>query len=92
MDGESLIILSIPVFVLLIAIEVAFNWLKHGTFYRVNDGISNLSAGILHQIFGFLPKAVAAFCYTAAHQQFGLFTDILSSDRWWVWVLLFFSC
>ena len=89
MDSLNLITLSIPIFIFLIVVELLFNFVKGGKFYRLNDGISNLSAGIFQQIFGFIPKAISALCFTLAYENVGHFKEILTGDKLWVWILLF---
>ena len=60
---------SIPLFFLLIAVELLFTRLGRRPFYRLNDSISDLSAGTLSQIAGIFTKLllVAAFSWTTTH-------------------------
>ncbi|MBY0489852.1 MAG: sterol desaturase family protein [Gemmatimonadaceae bacterium] len=47
---------SIPLFFLLIAVELGYAWLGRRSLYRLNDSISDLSAGTLSQIAGIFTK------------------------------------
>lgn len=52
----GIILASIPLFVLLIAVELCLAWLGRRPFYRLHDSISDLSAGILSQLAGIATK------------------------------------
>ncbi len=54
---------SIPLFFLLIAVELLVARLGHRTFYRLNDSISDLSAGTLSQIAGIATKVLLVGAY-----------------------------
>ena len=64
---------SIPLFFLLIAAELLFTRLGRRAFYRLNDSISDLSAGTLSQIAGIFTKllliGVFAWIYEHARLQ-----------------------
>lgn len=64
---------SIPLFFLLIAAELLFTRLGRRSFYRLNDSISDLSAGTLSQIAGIFTKllliGVFAWLYEHARMQ-----------------------
>lgn len=46
------IILSIPVFFLLIGIELLIDKIQRSSFYRFNDAVANISCGIAQQVSG----------------------------------------
>ncbi|MEQ1692347.1 MAG: sterol desaturase family protein [Gemmatimonas sp.] len=54
---------SIPLFFLLIGVELAFAWRRHRSFYRLNDSLSDLSAGTLSQIAGIFTKVLLVGAY-----------------------------
>ncbi|MBL0172704.1 MAG: sterol desaturase family protein [Gemmatimonadaceae bacterium] len=60
---------SIPLFFVLIGVELAFAWHRHRPLYRLNDSLSDLSAGTLSQIAGIFTKVllVGAYDWTFAH-------------------------
>lgn len=71
---------SIPLFFLLILVELGIARRRRLAIYRLNDSISDLSCGILSQLLGVFTKLVVlgVFAWTAAHlslQQFGLLPD-----------------
>lgn len=70
---------SIPLFFLLIAVELLFTRLGRRPFYRLNDSISDLSAGTLSQIAGIFTKLllVAAFSWTTTHLSVRLLSPAL---------------
>ncbi len=57
------IALSIPVFFILIGIELAYNIYKKLGYYRLNDSLANLSQGIGSQLVGIFLKTVTFFSY-----------------------------
>lgn len=59
----SLIIFAIPVFFLLIGIELLITKMKNLSYYRMNDAIANLSCGIGSQISGIFLKTVTFIGY-----------------------------
>ena len=79
----DIILMAIPVFFLLIGLEV---WIDHrrGTrAYRLSDALSSLSIGGLSQITGFYSKAVGILLYGLAFRSFAV-TDLPAGD-WRVW-------
>jgi alkylglycerol monooxygenase len=68
---------SIPLFFLLIIVELSFARRRASAVYRLNDSISDLSCGILSQLLGVFTKLVVlgVYAWSAAHlslQRFGL--------------------
>ncbi|EMY68951.1 hypothetical protein LEP1GSC199_0760, partial [Leptospira vanthielii serovar Holland str. Waz Holland = ATCC 700522] len=54
---------AIPVFFLLIGIEVYIGYRKNKALYRLNDSIADLSTGIVSQIWGLFQKGIGLFAY-----------------------------
>jgi alkylglycerol monooxygenase len=65
----SLIIFAIPVFFLLIGIELLISRMKNLSYYRMNDAIANLSCGIGSQISGIFLKTFTFIGYTYLYQH-----------------------
>lgn len=65
----SLIIYAIPVFFLLIGIELLIARMRGLSYYRMNDAIANLSCGIGSQISGIFLKTVTFIGYTWLYQN-----------------------
>lgn len=81
------IVLSIPVFFILIGIELVVERLSHRKLYSLPDAIANLSCGITSQLSGLFLKIVAVGFYEIVFSQFALWQ---LSRTWAYWVALFF--
>lgn len=80
------IVLSIPVFFILIGIELVVERLTHKKLYSLPDAIANLSCGITSQLSGLFLKILAVGIYEIIFSQFALF----HLQRTWIyWVALF---
>lgn len=82
------IVLSIPVFFILIGIEIIYDRIKHRQLYRLNDAVSNISCGIFEQITGTFAKVFTVAMYAFVYEHARLFTI---PDTWWWLVTLFFG-
>ncbi len=80
------IALSVPVFFILIGVELAYNFYKKLDYYRLNDSISNLSQGIGQQLTGIFMKTALFFGYKYIFEHWRFF-DL--PDTIWVWIILF---
>ncbi len=80
------IALSVPVFFILIGIEVIYNFYKRLNYYRLNDSIANLSQGIGQQLTGIFMKTALFFGYKYIYEHLRIF-DL--SNSIWVWIVLF---
>jgi len=89
MSGESVnyIVLAIPVFFLLIGVEVAAVWLSRRDDYRLNDAVNDLSCGILDQLLEAFMKTVLFAGYAFVFER--LRVAMLPGERPWVWVACF---
>lgn len=85
-EAVNYIILAIPVFFLLIGVEVLLDRAKRSGYYRLNDAISNLNAGITEQVSGVFAKFAVVGVYVWVYEQFRLTTV---PDHLVTWVLLF---
>ena len=80
------IVLSIPVFFILIGIELLVERFTHRKLYRLPDAISNISCGITSQLSGLFLKILAVGVYQFLFERFALFTP--DHTAWWYWVTL----
>lgn len=80
------IVLSIPIFFLLIGIELAVERFSHRKLYRLPDAISNLSCGITSQLSGLFLKILAIGVYEILYSNFAFFE---LQKGWLYWVALF---
>lgn len=80
------IVLSIPVFFILIGVEVIIAKLRKSGWYRFNDAVSNISCGIAQQITGVFSKTVLIVGYVYLYDHFRL---LEVPDHFLSWILLF---
>ncbi len=81
------IVYAIPVFFLLIGVELIVARIMKRDVYRLNDAIANLSCGIAQQVAGVLMKGILLVGYLYIHEHWRLLE--LGADKWWVWVACF---
>lgn len=80
------IALSVPVFFILIGLELGWSWYKSLRLYRLSDAISNISCGIGQQISGIVFKTAIFFGYFWLYENARLFTI---PSNWFWWIVLF---
>lgn len=80
------IVLSIPLFFILIGIELLVERFTHQKLYRLQDAISNLSCGITSQLSGLFLKIFAIGIYQFLFERFAMFSP--DRSQWWYWVAL----
>lgn len=85
-EAVNYIALSIPVFFLLIGVELLISRLQHTQLYRFNDAVTNLNCGIGQQVLGVFLKAFVLLLYVGVYERFRI-ADMPSTVL--VWVLLF---
>lgn len=80
------IVMSIPIFFILIGIELVVERITNKKLYRLPDAIANMSCGITSQLSGLFLKLFAIGIYELLHENFNLVTW----DKTWVyWLALF---
>lgn len=80
------IVLSIPIFFLLIGIELVVERFSHRKLYRLPDAVANLSCGITSQLSGLFMRVFAIGVYEVLYHNFALFT---LQKNWLYWLSLF---
>ncbi|XOV94744.1 MAG: sterol desaturase family protein [Bacteroidota bacterium] len=80
------VILSIPVYFLLIGIELIIQFFSHKHIYRLNDAITNISCGITEQVSGAFVKIVSIGIYQYIFEHWSLFNIPVT---WWSVLLLY---
>lgn len=80
------IVLSIPIFFILMGIELIVERLTHQKLYRLPDAIANLSCGITSQLSGLFLKIFAIGAYQFLFEHFAFFT---LERSWFYWLMLF---
>jgi sterol desaturase/sphingolipid hydroxylase (fatty acid hydroxylase superfamily) len=86
-EAANYIVLAIPVFFLLIGVELLVAKLRRTPLYRFNDALTNISCGIGQQITGAFLKTVLGIGYVWLYNHARIWT--LEGDQWWVWVVCF---
>ena len=80
------IVLSIPIFFLLIGLELVVERLSHRKLYSLPDAIANLSCGITSQLSGLFMRIFAVVIYQVIYENFAFFQlDV----TWLYWLGLF---
>lgn len=83
----SPVVIAIPMYFILMAIEmIALRFQKHPG-YRINDAITNINCGVMSQVTGVFFKVLSIGIYTVIYEKFAFFqipTNI------WTFFLLFF--
>lgn len=80
------IVLSIPVFFILIGIELLVERFTHQKLYRLPDAISNISCGITSQLSGLFLKIFGIGVYQFLFEKFHFFEP--DNKTWWYWTSL----
>ena len=80
------IVLSIPIFFILIGIELVIERFSHRSLYRLPDAIANLSCGITSQVSGLFMRLFAIGVYEIVYFNLALFT---LEKNWFYWLGLF---
>jgi sterol desaturase/sphingolipid hydroxylase (fatty acid hydroxylase superfamily) len=80
----NLIVLAIPVFFALIAVELLAAWIAGKPRYRLADAVSDLSCGIVQQLTELVLKAALFAGYVLIFERFRIAT--LGGDRLWAWI------
>ncbi len=88
MDKSFLIFLAIPVFFLMIGIELLYGYLKNKNNYRLNDTITSINIGLLSRFPTILNLGLqgAAFAYAASY----LNMKLLPTNSVFTWAFAFF--
>ncbi|MFT6899195.1 MAG: alkylglycerol monooxygenase [Paraglaciecola sp.] len=82
----SYIIYAIPFFFLLIGFELIAEKIKKTDYYRVNDAINSLTAGVLSRMIDIIKALVPFTVYVMLYDNFALFTF---PQVVWVWIGVF---
>ncbi|MDA0882381.1 MAG: sterol desaturase family protein [Bacteroidetes bacterium] len=91
----DVIVYSIPVFFLLILLELLFDYYKGRKGaerkYRLNDAFTNISCGIVDQSSDIFAKVFTVGMYVLAFEVFAQFRFWSLPQTWWMWIIAFFA-
>lgn len=82
----SYIIYAIPFFFLLIGLELITEKIRKTNYYRVNDAINSLTAGVLSRMIDIIKALVPFTVYVMLYDNFALFA---LPQVMWVWITVF---
>lgn len=88
----DIITLSIPIFFALIGIELLVVYFTKQPFYRTNDSVSDLAAGVLSQLAGIVFKLLSIGSYMLVFKLASVQTLLGAPTipyAWWSWALCF---
>src|SRR5687767_199926 len=80
----SYVVLAIPVFFLLIALELAITRVQERDYYSLSDSINDLSCGLIQQILEVFLKTALFAGYLVLYQRYHVFE--IPSGAVWAWV------
>ena len=81
---------AIPVFLLMIVLELGYGLLKGNNTYRVNDSINSLSMGLLSTVTKFVFLNIGALVFAQISREYAIWSfDINSLDHWLLAILLY---
>ncbi len=81
------ILLAIPLFMLLIMIELAWDKYKGTGYYRLNDTVNSITMGIYSRLTGLVYAFIPFSAYVFIFENYQLFE--LPIDDSWVWIVAF---
>lgn len=80
------IVLSIPIFAVLIILEVIIQWINNRKLYRLNDAVTNISCGITQQVSGVFLKLFGIGIYQLVFEHFAMWQI---PTNWYTLIILF---
>ncbi len=83
----DLILLAVPFFFVLIAVELVADRVRGQRNFTLADSINSLSTGALSTSTGLLTKGAGLVTYALAFEHLALLR--LPAEAWWVWLLAF---
>ncbi len=81
----NFIALSVPIFFILIGVELLYGIIQKQKLYRLNDSITNLSCGIGQQVLGAWFKVIFMLLYIFIYNH----SIYKFADNGWTWLLCF---
>ena len=78
----SIIQASIPIFFVLIGIELVWNWRTGSRSLRLNDSLADLSCGIISQLAGIFTKFFAIGIYIVVEREWALQRFVPALPSW----------
>jgi len=83
--NPNLIILSIPIFFILMGIELIYSWFSNKKLYRLGDAYANIGCGIFDQVTSLFAKVFVVGLYSVVYQNFKIFD--IPVNGWSIFIL-----
>ena len=87
MDTSILLSLAVPVFFLMIGIELVSGYASGKNNYRLNDSVAAISLGLISRIPPMLNLGVQGIVWTSIATNYNL--QLLPNDSWVTWLIAF---
>ncbi len=87
MSPSQIIVLATPVFLLLIAVEFAWGYVKGRNTYRLSDAINSISLGVLSQLSAVFTRLLQIGIYSAVYAAVALYPNPEFWNTWYGWLL-----
>jgi len=81
-------VIAIPVYFLLIGIELIVHRIQATKSYRLNDAVTNINCGVTSQVSGAFLKVLTIGAYTAVYENFKFYTV---PDNVYTWIVAFIA-
>ena len=82
---------AIPVFLLLIVIELFWGWWKGNNTYRVNDSINSLSLGLLSTVTKFVFLNIGLLVFSGIEENYAIWAFNSSSLGHWLLAIMLYD-
>ena len=82
---------AIPVFLLLIVVELFWGWWKGNNSYRVNDSINSLSLGLLSTVTKFVFLNVGLLVFSGIEENYAIWAFNSSSLGHWLLAIMLYD-
>lgn len=84
----EIILLAVPFFFALIAVELVFEKVRGTNYYRINDSVTSLTTGVLNQAAKIVSLIIPFTIYLFFYDHYALFQF---SQSWLVWIVAFIA-
>jgi alkylglycerol monooxygenase len=84
---EKIIAVAIPVFLVLIGLELAYGYYRQRNTYRLGDALSSLSQGLISQLLALVTQLFQIGLYVLAFRVAAIFPRARIWDAWYGWII-----
>ncbi|MEC9097795.1 MAG: sterol desaturase family protein, partial [Pseudomonadota bacterium] len=91
MDKSFLIFLAIPIFFLMICIELVYGYLKGKNNYRLNDTITSINIGLISRFPTILNLGFQGLTFSYVATNMNLFQLPISSPLTWIFAFVLYD-